>query len=262
MPLTARHRLSALLLAAGSLLCVAAPDELETAKKAYESERDAALKDLRTFYHSRLAPLEKQLAAQGKFSEAAKVQAERLSVAEKIGAPEIYTPSRTAEIDRSTGILTLTPDLATMEGGVVKDDSGALSGWTTDKAKARWALPAGIRSGAYRVRLNLSCAGDGGGKVVFREGKYTLQRDVTPPSSADVFAEQDFSPLRVRGNGTVEFEISALAVKGSGLFRLKSVLLLPPGAEVKVEPAENPFKNGGTSDDNSNSKEDPPAPDK
>lgn len=261
MPLSARHRLPALLLAAGALLCVAAPDELESAKKAYEAEQDAALKDLRTFYHSRLAPLEKQLAAQGKFSEAAKVQAERQAVAQKIGAAEIYTASRTAEIDRSTGILTLTPGMATMEGGVTLDDSGALSGWTTDKARARWALPAGIRGGAYRVRLNLSCAGDGGGKVVFREGKYTLQRDVTPPSSADVFAEQDFSPLRVRGNGTVEFEISAQSVKGSGLFRLKSVLLLPPGAEVKSEPVENPFKNGGSSEDDS-TEENNQAPDK
>jgi hypothetical protein len=116
---------------------------------------------------------------------------------------------------------------AVLSNGVVYDATqGVLRGWTAAGAAARWLLPPGLKAGGYEVELTWSCAPDAGGEMIVKEDFYTMRRAVKPSTGWEAYQTEIIGTLRVLANSRL-LELSAAAVKGSGLLQLKSIRLLP-----------------------------------
>ena len=222
--------LAALHLAAPGLLCA---DEMATFKELqakYQTFLKENGKPLFDVYHKRLLEMEKAAAAQRNYALAAKIKAERESSGKDLGI-SLVEGDPNSGVDavatlESDGTVTMEAPDANLGGGVVMDkEKEALTGWTSDKAFARWKLPIGLKTGGYEVELTYSCAG-GGGSFTVKEDTYSLKREAKDSGSWASFRPEVCGTLRVK-SGSQHLQISASTVTGEGLFYLKSVRLLP-----------------------------------
>jgi hypothetical protein len=110
--------------------------------------------------------------------------------------------------------------------GDAGDSAAVLIGWNAAGAKARWTLPEGLPGGGYEVELTYASAPDAGGTIEMAEEFHRLRRDVKAGAGWDDFRTEVLGTLRLLTNSRV-LELSAAAVKGSEVFRLRSVRLIP-----------------------------------
>lgn len=89
-----------------------------------------------------------------------------------------------------------------------------------------WLLPPGLKAGGYDVELTYSCPPEGGGELMLKEDRYTLNRVLKGTSSWDLYQTEVIGTLRLIANSRL-LELSAVAVKGTELLHLKSIRLLP-----------------------------------
>lgn len=229
-----RRLLPTVAVPAGLAACMAlaADAPVDPLKKLRHDWRQAVEKDTKTLrdqYASSLLTLEKELASKGDYAGAARAKRERLSVQPPPPEPEITAPTRPGAVEPDQPV-TLEPGAATVTGGVKWDkENGILTNWANTEASARWLLPPGLLPGGYEVELTWSCAPDAGGEWVIQEDRYFLRRKVKPSSSWDVYQTEIAGTLRLIANSRL-LELSAAAVKGSGLLQLKSIRLLPVSA--------------------------------
>lgn len=219
----------ALACAVAACLSIAADTPQDPLKKMRGDWRALVEKDTRTLreqYAANLLTLERELAARGDYAGAARAKKERLKVHSAPAAPEKTAPSEVASPEPGQPLV-LEPATASLSGSVSHDkEAGVLTNWKEQGAAARWLLPSGLQPGGYEVELTWSCPPDSGGSFVLREDRYRLNRPVKPTSSWDVYQTEIIGTLRVIANSRL-LELSAAAVKGSGLLQLKSIRLLP-----------------------------------
>jgi hypothetical protein len=207
---------------------------LQELKKTYHSMLKDAGRSLYDQYQKRLEQLEKEFAAQKDYAAAAKVRGEREAAARELGLMDAASegtatgaaaaPAGSSDKD---GSIVMDPQKAETGGGVAWDqEKGALAGWQSDKAWARWKLPAGLATCGYEVELTFACATGSGGQFVVREDFYSLKRTVADSGSWESFRTEVIGTLRIRA-GSQTLQISATAVQGGGLFYLKSIRLVP-----------------------------------
>lgn len=214
-------------LAAGLVLAADGPaDPILQRRADWRSQAEKDTQPLRDQYVAVLLSLEKELAAGGDYTGAARARRERRQLTPNAAREGRAGPARPAEITADAPVE-LTPPAATLSGGVTFDAAvGVLTGWTSAGAAARWLLPPGLKSGGYSVELTWSCAPEAGGEVLLKEDKHTLRRTIKTTAGPDDYQTAVIGTLRLVSNSRV-LEISAAAVKAPALFQLKSVRLIP-----------------------------------
>lgn len=201
-------------------------DPLKKLRHDWQQVVEKDTKTLRDQYAASLLTLERELAGKGDYAGAAKAKRERQKVQPSADEPEVTAPTTPGAVEPGQPV-SLEPGAATLAGGVTRNaESGILSNWSGVGAAARWLLPPGLRPGGYEVELTWSCAPDSGGDLVVKEDRYSLRRTVKASSSWDVYQTEIIGTLRLIANSQL-LELSAAAVKGSGLLQLKSIRLLP-----------------------------------
>ncbi|MBP7949271.1 MAG: hypothetical protein KA004_06405 [Verrucomicrobiales bacterium] len=200
-------------------------------RQLYLEKNQEHARQLQEHYQKQLAALEKQYVAERNYSAAALVKAEREKSARDLGLAPDLPPAANDNPGRALlaedGTVNMDGKAAETGGGVNWDkEKEALTGWASDKAWAKWHLPAGLQTGGYEVELTFACASGSGGTFFVREDFYLLRREARESGSWDSFHSEVFGTLRIRA-GSQSLLISAATVKGGGLFYLKSVRLLP-----------------------------------
>lgn len=222
---------------AAAMLSLCVPvraDEMDTFLEWQQKYQNFLKENGRPLYESyqkKLLELERSAAASRNYALSAKIKTERLNSAKDLGWPALESPaspsSETVTLEED-GSFTLEVNRAELGGGVsFNAETAALIGWTSDKAFARWKLPSGLRTGGYEVELIYSCgAADGGGRFILREDTFSLQREVRDSGSWQSFRPETCGTLHLK-SASHQLVLSAAVVKGSGLFQLKQVKLMP-----------------------------------
>jgi hypothetical protein len=214
----------------GLVACVAlaadAPsDPLSKLRSEWRTQVEKDTKLLRERYAQNLQKLEKEMAAGGDYAGAAKARAERRKVVACADVPETAPKVPSAVPDGEPVILEAAN--AIVSGTVAYNAAnGVLSGLRTAGAVVSWLLPPGLKAGGYEVELTYSCPPEGGGELMLKEDRYTLNRVLKGTSSWDLYQTEVIGTLRLIANSRL-LELSAVAVKGTELLHLKSIRLLP-----------------------------------
>lgn len=237
-------RWSALLSAAAVTFVAAAPDSgndpLRQRFAAWKEQlaRDTAV--LREQYLSLLQRTEKGFAEGRQYRAAAAARKEAETVAQSLGrslAPPLQpanrpanTPDNTPDASFASGV-TLMAEHAELSGGVTLEtpadgSSPVLTNWTSTESGARWSLPDGLAAGGYEVELTFSGDAESGGSLTIAEGFHQLRRTIGPGRRWQEFRTEVIGTLRILGHATA-LELSAAAIRSSGLFRLQSLRLIP-----------------------------------
>ena len=235
-------RTALLSLAAAVVGGVPAQEATDALKKRQAEWREQVARETQTLreqYAQMLARTEQELVAKRQYAAAKKVRSERAAVMRSLGKSIESSgggaKDNTSADEKSVGSgVVLSAAKARPEGGVKLaqasgEDSLApavLVGWTAPGAKARWTLPEGLAGGGYDVEVTYATAPDAGGTIEMAEEFHRLRRDVKAGAGWDDFRTEVLGTLRLLTNSRV-LELSAAAVKGSELFRLRSVRLIP-----------------------------------
>jgi hypothetical protein len=214
-------------LAAGFTLAADRPnDPLLQRRGEWRAQVLRETKALREKHAADLLQLERELVLSGDYTGASRVRTERWQVLPEVPRSERTVPAPAGEPVPDAPVE-LKPQAAAVSGGVVLDvESGALTGWKAVGAAVRWLLPAGLEAGGYEVELTWSSPSDGGGEVLLREDTHSLRRTVKPTAGTNHYQTAVIGTLRLVSRSRM-LEISAAAVKGPEMFRLKSVRLIP-----------------------------------
>jgi hypothetical protein len=195
-------------------------------RSEWRAQVEKDTKTLREQFVNKLLKLEKELSEKGDYAGAAKARTERHAVQQGSAEPEKTAPTVPAAVTGEQPVV-LEVAAAILSGGVVYDATrGVLRGWRAAGAAAQWLLPPGLRAGGYEVELTWSCAPDAGGEMIVKEDFYTMRRAVKPSPGWEAYQTEIIGTLRVLANSRL-LELSAAAVRGSGLLQLKSIRLLP-----------------------------------
>ena len=233
-------RWSALLSAAAVTFVAAAPDAgndpLRQRFAAWKEQlsRDTAM--LREQYLSLLQRTETEFAAGRQYRAAAAARREAETVAQSLGhslspsPPKTNRPANAPDASVASGV-TLTAEHAELSGGVTLEaqadgSSPVLTNWTAAGSGARWSLPEGLAAGGYEVELTFSGDAESGGSLTIAEGFHQLRRTIEPGKGWQEFRTEIIGTLRLLGHATA-IELSAAAIRSSGLFRLQSLRLIP-----------------------------------
>jgi hypothetical protein len=185
-------------------------------------------KELRDQYSQRLKVLETQAVERGDYAAAALLRKERVKFGNEPALPEISHGSLPGAAEKGQPV-SLEMAHARLGGGVnYTSETGVLTGWAVTGASAGWLLPSGLEGGGYEVELTYASAPDAGGTLLLKEEFYTLRRTLEATAGAADFQTKIIGTLRLIP-GSRLLELSAEAVKGSGLLELKSVRLIPAG---------------------------------
>ena len=237
---SAAIRWSALLSAAAVTFVAAAPesgsDPLRQRFAAWKEQlaRDTAV--LREQYLSLLQRTEKEFAEGRQYRAAAAARKEAETVARSLGrslAPARHAanrPAHTPDASFASGV-TLMAEHAELSGGVTLEapadgSSPVLTNWTSTGSAARWSLPQGLAAGGYEVELTFAGDADSGGTLTIAEGFHQLRRTIEPGKGWQEFRTEIIGTLRLLGHASA-IELSAAAIRSSGLFRLQSLRLIP-----------------------------------
>ncbi|HWB05652.1 MAG TPA: hypothetical protein VG796_21715 [Verrucomicrobiales bacterium] len=226
-------------LAACVALAVDSPsaDPLVRLRTEWRTQVEKETKTLRERYAQNLQKLEKELAAKGDYSGAAKARQERRKVLPGPPAQEAKGPAEPGVVAEGQPIL-LEAAKAIITGGVTYNSAmGALTGWNAAGAVVSWLLPPGMKAGGYEVELTWSCPQENAGtEFQLKEDRYNLRRILKPTSSWDLYQTEVIGTLRLIANSrvlefsTVAVNEAAAAVRDSDVLHLKSVRLLPAAA--------------------------------
>ena len=223
----------------GGVLAQETTDALKKRQAEWRDQVGRETQTLREQYAQMLARTEQELVGKRQYAAAKKVRDERVAVMRSLGKsmePGGGGASGDTSADEKSvgsGVMLLAAK-ARPEGGVkLEKGSGedhqapaVLVGWTAPGAKARWTLPEGLPGGGYEVEVTYASAQDAGGTIEMAEEFHRMRRDVKAGAGWDDFRSEVLGTLRLLTNSRV-LELSAAAVKGSELFRLRSVRLIP-----------------------------------
>lgn len=233
-------RWSALLSAAVVTYVAAAPDSgNDPLRQRFAAWKDQLARDtavLREQYLSLLQRTEKEFATGRQYRAAAAARREAETVAQSLGRslspsrPTANRPANAPDASFASGV-TLTAAHAALSGGVmlespVDGSSPVLTNWTSTGSGARWSLPEGLAPGGYEVELTFSGDAESGGTLTVAEGYHQLRRTIEPGKGWQEFRTEVIGTLRLLGHATA-IELSAAAIRSSGLFRLQSLRLIP-----------------------------------
>jgi hypothetical protein len=231
---------SALLSAVAVTLVAAAPDSgadpLRQRFAAWKEQlsRDTAV--LREQYLSLLQRTEKEFSAGRQYRAASAARKEAETVAQSLGRslspsrPPAKRPSNAPDASFASGV-TLMAEHAELSGGVALEAPAdgsypVLTNWTSTGSAARWTLPEGLAAGGYEVELTFAGDAESGGTLTIAEGFHQLRRTIEPGKGWQEFRTEVIGTLRLLGHATA-IELSAAAIRSSGLFRLQSLRLIP-----------------------------------
>ncbi len=203
-------------------------DALGKMRQEWRSQVEQDTKKAREDYVAKLEKLEKELADAGDYAGASKARRERQKLKGEAGGGSGKRTQPSAVTDGQPILLEVAA--AKLTGGVVLDTAaGILKSWTATGA-ASWLLPPGLKAGGYDVEVTWSCSPDAGGDMIFKEDRYSMKRTVKSSASWDDYKTEVVGTLRLLANSKL-LDLTAAAVKGSGLMQLKSIRLLPAGQQ-------------------------------
>jgi hypothetical protein len=196
--------------------------------------RDTAT--LREQYLALLLRTEKDFAAGKQYRSAAAARREAAVVAQSLGRPLAEPSSGAARLapaaDASvgSGVILLAENAALSDGVTLSRAADGsppvLTNWIAEGASARWSLPQGLAAGGYEVELTFSGDKDAGGTLTMGEGFHKLRRTIRPGNGWQEFRTEIVGTLRLLSHAPA-IELSAAAIRGSGLFQLRSLRLIP-----------------------------------
>ena len=211
---------------------VPAADELTKLKARWQQMIAEKIQPLTASYDRALVAEQQKLQAAGNYEAADTIHEERV----RLGTARREASDRKPAVAEADVLVSpsapveLNLQKATLSEGLEWDENTlTITGWKA-QSTARWALPASLPHGGYEVEILCACPADGGGRITLRESFYSMERDVVPSAGWEDYTLRKLGTLRISGR-TSFLEIAALAVKDSGLMRLRSIRLIPVSSE-------------------------------
>ena len=173
-----------------------------------------------------LGTLEKQFATERDYDAAITARDERKRLQNELSRLDkelllLQTREQALKTSLLPDRIKLPLDAATLSD--LRQEGGAITGWSKIGAAATWKLPA-LPPGGYEVMLRYRCGTAEGGKLLIKEARFTLTTNIETTLKGP--EERNAGTLKISdGSGTLT--LSAQALVTDNLMQLLAVELVP-----------------------------------